>query len=161
MPTKPIHEDHGIPLLPVPIRAASYVNGITWGQLGTVEEAAAKTEVARMLGVMERYGACQQALRFRDGRRLWTVVYPKGSRYKDGPEQPLAWLAILENYARNDKFRGQLMHAAAPGADLHDLAGIVDRSLQKDQDHFDALRQDAVERFTFSADKTAERLGLK
>lgn len=157
----PVQHDQGIPLLPVPIRAASYVDGITWGQLGTVEEAAAKTEVARMLGVMERFGACQQPTKYRSGKRMWTVVYPKGSRYKDGPEQPLAWLAILENYARNDKFRGQSMFAAAPGADLHDLAGIVDRSLAKDQRHYDDLRAEAVDQFNFSARETAERMGLK
>ena len=147
--------------LPSPIKAAPYLNGIQWGRLGTPEEAAAKTELSRMLQIFERFGAQLQPIRYRDGRTVWSVMFPKGCRWRSGPEQPGAWLAVLESYARNDKFRGYLASGMPEQQDLRRLDSIIDASLDKDKRHYDDLRAEAVDQFTFAAHETAERLGFK
>lgn len=126
-------------LFPVPIRAASYLNGIQWGRLGTPEEATARTEMARMLKIYERFGACQQPLRYRDGRTVWTIVFPSGSRWASGPEAPGAWLAMLDNYTKNDRFKGFMNNGLEAPSVMRDIDGIIDRSLKNDKDFSESL----------------------
>ncbi len=126
-------------LLPVHIKAEPYMVGIGWGKLGTPEEAVAKNELARMLQVYERFGATQQPLKYRDGRVVWSVAFPPNSRWLDGPEQPSAWLAMLENYVRNSRFKGYGAWGKPTDDGLRSLDKVLDDSLQKDQDHFNNL----------------------
>ena len=142
-------------LFPVKIKAATYQSGIEWGRLGTPEEACAKAELSRMLQVYERYGAVQQPLRYRNGHVVWTVNFPPGGRWQNGPEQPLAWLAMLENYVRNGRFKGfmdsfesEAMRLAANGTMLRKLDEIVKESTVKDLKDTRETQQEAIERFT-------------
>lgn len=102
------YQGQRVELLPTPIRAAPVLNGISWGRLGTPEQATAKTELIRMLTIYERFGAVQQPIRLVDKRTIWKVQFPRGSRWASGPERASAFQAILDNYAKNDFFKGYM-----------------------------------------------------
>lgn len=128
-----MHRGQRIELLPVPIRASAYMNGIQWGRLGTPEQAVAKQEMIRMLTVYERFGANQCPVRLRDGRTVWSVKFPANSRWASGPERTSAFQAIIDNYAKNKMFQGYMMSdLTGPGGTFKDIDAIVDRALAKD-----------------------------
>lgn len=118
------YQGQRVELLPTPIRAAPVLNGISWGRLGTPEQAAAKTELIRMLTIYERFGAVQQPIRLVDKRTIWKVQFPRGSRWSSGPEAPSAFQAILDNYAKNGFFKGYM---EADGGGDGSAVGSIDR----------------------------------
>lgn len=126
-----------VELLPAPIRSAPVLNGISWGRLGTPEQAAAKTELIRMLSIYERFGAVQQPLRVvdrgRGARTIWKVQFPRGSRWASGPERPSAFQAILDNYAKNGFFKGYLeADGGGDGSAVGNLDRIITNALAFD-----------------------------
>ena len=135
-------------LIPARIQARPYMEGIRWGWLGTPEEAVAKAEVSRMLQIYERFGGVQQPLKYRDGHVVWEVRFPANSRWANGPEQSSAWLAMLENYVKNGRFRGYMDGTAAEKTsdNLRSLDKIVSDSYRQDQTHLRGLHEEGAKR---------------
>ncbi len=128
------HDNHGeVDAAPVPINALVYMRGIKWSQLGTPAEAIAKGELARMLQVYQKFGAVQQPIKYKDGRMVWSVNFPPNSRWANGPEAPSAWLAMLDNYCRNDKFPGYGPLGKATDDGLRSLDKIMDATQRNDR----------------------------
>ncbi len=115
---------------PVLIKAIDYMKGIRWSRLGTPEEAIAKTEMSRMLQVYQRFGAVQQPIRTitekKITRVLWEIRFPPNSRWKNGPQRPSAYEAMLDNFVMNDKFPGYDGPCGQPDTVLRKLDAIID-----------------------------------
>ncbi len=138
-------EHAGVPmrLFPTQIVAADYTDGIQWSTKGSPEEACAKTELARMFRIYERFGAVMQPLRYTNGRTVWCVEFPQQpkSRWKNGPERPSAFQALVDNYAgANGKFHGyDMSEPLHRTTDLKKLDSIIDSALARDKAHAEGV----------------------
>lgn len=138
-------------LHPYYIKAIDYMKSISWGKLGTPAQAVAKAEMARMLQVYERFGAMQQPLRFTNGKVVWEVRFPPGSKWLSGPEAPSAYLAMMDNYLRNNRFPGYGALGKATDDGLRSLDRVLDDALAKDKQHSQNIILDAQQRAAFEA----------
>ncbi len=143
-------------LAPVPIKADSLLAGIQWGKLGTPEQAAAKSELARMMRIYQRECAWKQPIKVEKKGVVWEICFPEGSRFKSGPRSENPWQALLDNYARNFKFKGILANEMRSSGDaLFHVERIIDEALAKDKKH----AEDTAKEFSDSVVKPALEKG--
>lgn len=115
-----------------PIAKKDFLDGIQWPIFPTEKQALCKLELERYFDIYERHRAYFQPIKTRESVQ-WQVVFPKSSKWKNGPMRPKASDAIDANYTLNKKFPGEQELAKGDGATPLQVDQIIDEALRNDE----------------------------